>query len=147
MVYGDDHKSNKIGYMYWWVAIRNPIGKMRRPIENESINGNPTTFKCIKYNGADTSGSGGPTQDLTFGFPVGVMFTRILHGTSRPCLFHCRGIPRAFLATSTANKAFAFGDNIVSFKEDTTKIQLPSGSGTNEINGSNRYAYGTTAWG
>ena len=147
LVYGDDHKSNKNGYMYWWVAIRNPIGKMRRPIEAESINGNPTTFRCLKYNGADNSGSGGPTQDLTFGFPVGVMFTRILYGTSRPSMFHCRGISRAFLSPSTANKAFAFGDNIVSFKEDTTKIQLPSGSGTNEMNGSSSYAYGTTAWG
>lgn len=141
-VYGDDHKSNKNGYMYWYVAFRNPIGKMRRPIEAESINGNPTTFKCIKYTGGN-----GSTQDLTFGFPVGVMFTRILHGTSRPSMLHCRGISRNFLSPNTSNQSFNFSDNIVSFREDTTKIQLPTGSGTNEINGSNSYEYGTTAWG
>ena len=141
-VYGDDHTSNKNGYMYWYVAFRSPIGKMRRPIEAESINGNPTTFKCIKYTGGN-----GSTQDLTFGFPVGVMFTRILHATSRPAMFHCRGISRNFLSPNTNNKSYNFSDNIVSFKQDTTKIQLPAGSGTNEINGSNSYEYGTTAWG
>jgi len=110
-----------------YIAIRRP---MKTPEAGTEV------FSPVAYSGAD-----GSTQVLTLSMSPDVTTIKIRNNATRPGLIHNRSDGGDFFQTSSANGLASASDNIVHFDYADNQIQLPAGSGTNEVNGASSSTY------
>jgi hypothetical protein len=126
-----ESSTNTSGANYIYVAIRRP---MKTPEAGTEV------FKAVTYNGADNA-----TQEISAGFPIDMDLIRIRTASAdRDSLFHTRLLGKTFLKSTTTSAEASFSDNVVDFSVGQNVIELPAGTGTNEINGASSSSY--IAW-